>query len=63
MATNPVSFIQQPPVIEIVGGVVLVRDECIERAMSLSTLARVVDRGQRALKRHAAGETSVIVDD
>lgn len=61
------AFVQEPPTIEISGGVALVRYRtgtlCAERAMSIPNLARAVDRAQRALKRHAAGEEIVIVDD
>lgn len=57
------NFIHEPPVIEITAGVVIIRYRDGERAMSVKTLARAVDRGNRALQRHAAGDQNIIVDD
>lgn len=61
------TFMQEPPVIEISNGIVLVHYRpgtcCSDRAMSVRCLERSVDRARRALERYAAGETDVIVDD
>jgi NaMN:DMB phosphoribosyltransferase len=60
------AFIQEAPIIEIKGGVAIIRyrgDPQGDRAMSVRTLARALERGQRALQRHAAGEENVIVDE
>jgi hypothetical protein len=66
MATDEkvAAFIKEPPTIEITGGIAVVRySQGGERAMSVKTLARAVDRAQRALRRHAAGDENIIVDD
>lgn len=68
MSTNEfIAFISEAPTIEISGGVAHVRDRSgnmrIDRAMSLKSLAKYVERGQRALKRHAEGDENIIVDD
>lgn len=70
MASAPIQFtefIEEPPVIEITGGVAIIRYRtgncCAERAFSIKTLARAGERVQRALRMHAAGDDHVIVDD
>lgn len=58
------TFVHEPPVIEIKGGIALVRYYGGgERAMSVKTLGRSVDRARRALRCHAAGDEHIIVDD
>lgn len=55
-----------PPVIENRAGVVHVRyrgGDRAERTMSVKTLARSVERAQRALERYGRGEEDVVVDD
>jgi hypothetical protein len=58
-------FVTEPPIIEIgEDKIVAVRYRGVpERVMSVRTLTRAVERGQRALRQHAAGEKYVIVDD
>jgi hypothetical protein len=60
-------FIDQPPVVEIRGEVAIIRHACrcgdAERANPVSVLTRYMERGQRALRQHAAGEAHTIVDD
>jgi hypothetical protein len=60
------SFIDEPPIVSISGGVVFISYRASgarpERAMSLRTFERAIARGQRALERYAGRETDVIVD-
>jgi NaMN:DMB phosphoribosyltransferase len=60
-------FTQEPPVIEIKDRIVVVRyrsgKDCIERAMSIRTLARIVERGKEALRRHATGDEHIVIDE
>ena len=62
-----IAHISEAPTIEIRDGVAHVLDRSgpmrIERAMSVKSFAKYVERGQRALKRYADGEQSIIVDD
>jgi hypothetical protein len=63
--TRFAAFIDEPPVIEINGGIARIsyRRADIERVMSVRTLRRVVERGKRALERHAAGDEHVVIDE
>lgn len=63
--TGVTAFIDEPPVIEINGGIVVVtyRKAGTQRAMSVRTLRRTVERGERALARHATGEDHITVDE
>jgi hypothetical protein len=58
---------QEPPIIEISGGVVLIKYRpgscCSDRAMSVRVLQKGVERAQKALRQHAAGDEYVIIDD
>lgn len=68
MPTNEfIAHISEAPTIEISDGVAHVRDRSgnmrIERAMSIKSLTKYVERGQRALERHANGEHNIIEDD
>lgn len=59
------AFVNDAPIIEIKGGVAFVRygNSGMDRAMSIQTFTRAVERGQRALRKHAAGDEHVLVDD
>jgi hypothetical protein len=64
MAHHLTAFIQEVPVVEISGGVAIVRHRGEpERAMPVRTLSRFVERCQKALRRHAAGDENIIIDD
>lgn len=64
LETDFAAFVQEPPIIEINANVAIIRHHGIShRAMSVRTLSRISDRIQRALKRHAAGDENIIVDD
>lgn len=57
-------FSNEPPIIEIRDEVAIIHHNGqLERAMSVRSFTRWIDRGQKALRRHAAGEAHVIVDD
>lgn len=62
-----VAHITEAPTIEIRDGVAHVRDRSgnlrIDRAMSIKSFAKYVERGRRALERHAAGDAIIVVDD
>lgn len=62
-----VAHITEAPTVEIRDGVAHVRDRSgnmrIDRAMSVRSFAKYVERGQRALERHAAGDDNVCIDD
>lgn len=61
------AHIREAPTIEISHNVVYVRDRSgnmrIERAMSLKSFEKYVERGRRALERYEKGEETIIVDD
>lgn len=61
-----VIYLDEPPTVEISGGVVHIRDRSgarlIERAMSIKNFRRSLERGQRALDRYAKGEENVVED-
>lgn len=62
--TENAAFVHMPPIVEINSGVAIIHYESLaDRAMSVRNLQRAVDRCERALKRHAAGEQNIIVDD
>lgn len=64
--SDAVAFVNDPPIIEIEGSVAIVHyrtGNVSPRAMSIRTLARASERVQKALRRHAAGEENIIVDD
>lgn len=59
------AFIDEPPVIKISGSIVKIiyGHAEMDRVMSARTLRRAVERGKRALERHATGEDNIIVDE
>lgn len=59
------AFIDEPPIIEIAGGIVRIsyRNGDIERVMSVRNFGRVVERGKKALERFAAGDDRIIIDE
>jgi hypothetical protein len=58
------AFIDEPPVIEINGSIVRINYRRLdERVMSVRTLRRSVERGKRALERHATGEENIVIDE
>lgn len=59
------AFIDEPPIIEINGSIarIVYRRLDNDRVMSVRTLKRIIERGTRALDRHATGEDHIIVDD
>jgi hypothetical protein len=60
------AFAQEPPVIEIKDRVAIIRyrgKEHCERAMSIRTLGRTVERAQLALRRHASGDEHIVIDE
>lgn len=67
VAREFVAFISEPAIIEVAGGVVRIKERSgatnIERAMSVRTFQRQVDRGTRALERFSLGEEHVVIDD
>lgn len=65
MEVGLAAFIDEPPVIEINGSIVRInyRRSDIERVMSVRTLRRMVERGNRALERHATGEENIVIDE
>lgn len=62
-----IAHITEAPTIEISDAVAHVRDRSgnvrIDRAMSVRSFTKYVERGQRALERYAKGEQNIIVDD
>lgn len=62
-----IPFVSEPPTIRIYGDVAHVWDRSgsmgSERAMSISSFVKFIERGQRALRRRAAGDEVIIVDD
>lgn len=62
-----IPFVSEVPTIEIRGQTAIIRsrsgNQVLERAMSCTTLAKFVERGQRALRQHAEGDRSVHIDD
>lgn len=62
-----VSYVHEPAVVEISGGLVRFKyrsgNTPIEQCTSIRTATKLSDRIQRALRRHAAGEETIIVDD
>jgi hypothetical protein len=59
------AFIDEPPTIEINGSIVRIcyKRADIQRVMSVRTLKRMVERGSRALERHATGEENILIDE
>jgi hypothetical protein len=59
------TFMREPAVIEIRNGVAVIKYpiEGVERAMSVKNLQRSVERAQKALRLHASGEDTIIIDD
>lgn len=62
-----VLYICEAPKIEIAGGIVRIiarsGAEQREGTMSVANFARYVERGQRALRQHAAGDEFIIIND
>lgn len=67
VAAQFAAFINEPPTIQISGGVAFVRYRSggihAERAMAIQTLRQAAERSLRALRQHAAGDEYVLVDD
>jgi hypothetical protein len=62
-----IAHVTEAPTVEISDGIALVRYRIggvrLRRTLSVKTLEKAVERGQRALARYSAGEQNVIVDD
>lgn len=62
-----VPFVSEPPRIEISGGIATIQirsgRDVTELVTTVCNLARSIERGQRALNCHAAGDDHIIIDD
>lgn len=62
-----VAYVSEAPRIHIIGGVAHIWARSgeieIQRTMSIGNFAKYIERGQRALRHHAAGDEVIIIND